>query len=180
MTDIDWAAVGAIAACAAAFTAAVFWAVDTHRKAKERESSARVLSQVMIAPVAAAQVDIAAIRQKVAPPDGDTSLIQSALYSQEGRDELSQLALSFNLELPPQLMDQGGVIPERVSNRLAYALATASRLKVAAKLLANLPHDSDQQDINDHTHALLTVLMETVTAVDQAYNVLLVAGRASR
>lgn len=179
-SGIDWNAVGAIATAFAAGTALLIWLVDGNRRKAERKAAARLLAQSMIAPVAAAQIDVAAVRHAVAPPDGSTWLIHAALASKAGRDELAGLAVGVNLELPPQFLDKADLFSEEVSNKLAYALTVISRLKVSAKLLSGLSDTSEQQDIDQHTHLLLTLIKEAADAVDEAYNVLLVAGRASR
>lgn len=176
---IDWNAVGAVATAFAAVTALMIWLSDGRRRRRERNAAARLLAQVMVAPVAAAQVEIAAVRYAIAPPDGTSWLIQSALASKSGRDDLVSLAMGVSLELPSQFLDKADLFPDEVSNKLAYALAVISRLKISAKLLSSLSDTDSQQDIDQHTHALLSVIKETVNAVDSAYKVLLTAGRAT-
>lgn len=170
---MDWTAF-------AALTALAIWLIDGYRRHRERRASRRLLAQIMVTPVAAAQIEIAKLRCLVVPPGGeDVSYLLEVLADQARRKELAAEASSITFELPAQFLDKADIFSEIVSNRLALAFAQVSRLRTMARLLGELSDSANREEIIQSLKLFLTQIQETEQVVGEALQVLLNEGRAS-
>jgi len=170
---IDWTAF-------AALTALSIWFVDGHRRRRERRASRRLLSQMMIAPVGGAQLEIAKLRSLIVPPGGeDTTYLFKVLDSHTGRKEFASKTSLITFELPSQFLDKADLFSESVSNRLALAFSQVNRLKGMSQLLGELPDSAHKDEITQKLKLVLTQIQETERVIGEAYRALLKEGSAS-
>lgn len=178
-SKLDWTAIGAIATGIAAFIALCVWSYDKFQRWGERGASAKLLAQIMTTPVGAAQVEIARLRCTVIPSDGDKSYLVNLLNFEETRKDFASKAALVTFDLPAQYLDKPDLFSEPTNNRLANALSQVNRLKTMSVLLGSLTDTASEDDINDHAMAVLQQIKEAETAVAEAFQVLLRAGKAS-
>lgn len=172
-SKIDWTAF-------AALTALAIWVVDGYRRRQERRASRRLLAQIMITPVAVAQLEIAKFRSLVIPPGGeDITYLLNVLGNQMGRRDLASKASLLTFELPSQFLDKADIFSEIASNRLALALSQINRLKSMSQLLGDLPDSTSEEEIIQNLKLFLTQAQETEQIIGDAFQVLLKEGRAS-
>ena len=172
-SKIDWTAFAAI-------TALTIWLVDGYRRHRERRASRRLLAQIMIAPVAVAQLEIAKFRTLVVPPGGeDTSYLLNVLGSHAGRMDLASKAALINLELLPQFLDKADLFSEVASNRLALAFSLINRVKSMSQLLGDMPNSANEEEIVQGLKLVLIELKEAEQAISEAFQALQKEGRAS-
>ncbi|MFY3854395.1 hypothetical protein ACOTH4_09465 [Achromobacter xylosoxidans] len=170
---MDWTAF-------AALTALEIWLHDGYRRRRERRASRRLLAQIMVTPVAAAQIEITKLRCLVVPPGGeDVSYLLAVLADQARRKGLAAEASLITFELPAQFLDKADIFSEVVSNRLALAFAQVSRLRTMALFLGELPDSANQEEIIQSLKLFLAQIQETERIVDEALQALLKEGKAS-
>jgi hypothetical protein len=176
---LNWDAIGAIATAGATIIALAIWLSDAHRRGRERAATRRLLAQVMLTPVGAAQLQIANFRSTVAPSGGGTSVVEELAYSHNARRLFSSYAELVKVDLPPQFLDRADLFSELTSNRLAYALSQVSRLRDVWGALGDLTDDADRSDIEQHLELALIQIKDTEAVIGEAFQALLKEGRAS-
>lgn len=170
---IDWTAF-------AALTALAIWLVDGYRKRRERRASRRLLAQIMTAPVAVAQLEIAKLRSLVVPPGGeDTSYLLRVINNQSERRNLASKASTITFELPSQFLDKAEIFSAVLSNRLALAFAQINRLRSVCQFLAELPDTADEDDVTQSLKLVIVQIQDTEQSVGEAFQALLSEGRVS-
>ena len=158
-SKIDWTAF-------AALTALAIWLVDGYRRRRERKATRRLLAQIMITPVAVAQLGIAKFRSLVVPPGGqDTNLLSKLLSDHTERMELLSKASLITLEFPSQFLDKADFFSEVASNRLALAFAQVSRLKSVVQFLGELPDSASNDETIQALELVLTQIQEAEHAI---------------
>lgn len=170
--ELDWTAIAALIALG-------IWVVDGMRRSRERAASRRLLAQIMTTPVGIAQIDIARFRSLVAPPNGDTANILSLIDSRAFRETFASKALEVKLELPAQFLEKSDLFGEKTANCLALALSEIGRLHIVWKLAAEVSDGLDGGEAEDHVHLALEQIQKAESAIGEAFNALLVDGRAS-
>lgn len=172
-SKIDWTAFAAI-------TALAIWLVDGYRRHRERRASRRLLAQIMIAPVAVAQLEIAKFRSLVVPPGGeDTTYLLNLMRSQAERKYLASRALLLDLELLPQFLDKADIFSEVASNRLAFAFSQINRLKSMSQFLGDTPDSENEEAITEGVKLFLIQIQEAEQAIGEAFLAITKEGRAS-
>ncbi|MEA9826484.1 hypothetical protein VDG09_02215 [Xanthomonas campestris pv. raphani] len=176
---MNWDAIGAVATAGATIIALVIWLSDTRRRARERTATRRLLAQVMMTPVGTAQLQIAKFRSTVVPQDGSTSVVQELANSHNARNLFAGYAQLVKVDLPSQFVDKADLFGEATSNRLAYALSQVSRLHSVWSALGDLPDDADRHDIEQCLGVALLQIKESEEVIGEAFQALLMEGRAS-
>ncbi|MGV7173285.1 hypothetical protein [Xanthomonas axonopodis] len=171
-SGLDWTAIAALIALG-------IWVADGLRRARERAATRRLLAQIMTAPVGAAQIDIARFRASVVPSNGDTTTLLNLIDSQALRRVFAGKAYEVKVELPSQFLEKADLFGEKTANRLALALSQTSRLHSAWKIASDVPDGGDEKELHNHIQAALEQIQETEKAIGEAFNALLVDGRAS-
>ena len=171
-SKIDWTAVAAVIALGV-------WLYDKYQRRGERAASARLLAQIMITPVGAAQVELAKLRCAVVPANGDLSYLHSLLNTQEIREDLATKASLVTIDLPSQFLDKADLFSKDLNINLARAFSDVSRLKMFCRLLADLSDSALEKDINELAMEALKQVQEAEKAVTGAFQALLIAGKSS-
>ncbi|WP_085947662.1 hypothetical protein [Achromobacter piechaudii] len=170
---IDWTAF-------AALTALAIWMVDGYRRRRERRASRRLLAQIMTAPVAVAQLEIAKLRSLVVPPGGeDTTYLLRLLNDECERQDLACRASAIRIELPSQFLDKAEIFSEVLSNRLALAFAQVNRLGSVCKIFGELANTAEKDEIAESLRLVLIQIQDAEQSVSEAFNALLREGKAS-
>jgi hypothetical protein len=168
----DWTAIAALIALG-------IWVADGLRRYRERVAARRLLAQIMTAPVGAAQIDIARFRTSVVPSTGDTTTLLGLVNSQALRRIFANKAYEVKVELPSQFLEKADLFSERTANRLAFAFSQTSRLHSVWKIASDVPDGQDEKELHNHIQAALEQIQETEKAIGDAFNALMVDGRAS-
>ncbi|MCD0499373.1 hypothetical protein LP085_21110 [Achromobacter sp. MY14] len=170
---IDWTAF-------AALTALAIWLVDGYRRRRERRASRRLLAQIMTAPLAVAQLEIAKLRSLIVPPGGgDTTYLLRVLNYQIERQNFASKASLITLELPSQFLDKADILSEVVSNRLALAFAQVNRLRSLCQYFGEVPDEADEEEITQSLKLVITQIQDAEQSIGEAFQALLHDGRAS-
>jgi len=170
---IDWTAF-------AALTALAIWIVDGYRRRRERQASRRLLAQIMTAPVALAQIEIAKLRSLIVPPSGgDTSYLLRVLNHHSERQNFASKVAKITFDLPTQFLDKAEIFSEALSNRLASAFAQINRLRSVCQLFGELPDTVDEEERSQSLNLVLTQIQDAEQSVGEVFQALLREGRAS-
>ncbi len=176
---VDWNAVGAISTAGAAVIALAIWVSDLIHRHRERRATERFLAQVTIPAVATAQLEIAKLRTYLAEPcDGEMTRAHFLFRSGDARAEAAERAARVVLDLPPAVVDRAAAFRPRASNRMAWAAAKVRRLNDASRLMMEIGPGISKEGLDTAITVFCTEVLETEKAIGEAFEILLVAGKA--